>query len=135
METSLAYLQLQLGANKCPLDLDYDKWHFMVPLSWMKVLWKTLQVTGFEVHLSYETMELPRERDMIIMVWIMSACDDMDKLMAVARVRGFLNAIFLSDIVTADGKFIEEHALSELKNTQGDHVTIFQENIQQNKTG
>ena len=59
----------------------------MVPLSWMKVLWQTLQVTGFEVHLNYETMELPRERDMIIMVWIMSACDDMDKLMAAARVR------------------------------------------------
>ena len=71
---------------------------------------------------------------MIIMVWIMSACDDMDKVMAAARVRGFLNAIFLSDIVTADGKFIEEHALSETEE-YGDHVTIFLENIQQNKTG
>ena len=87
----------------------------MAPLSWMKVVWKTLQVTGFEVHLNYETMELPRERDMIIMVWIMNMCDDLDKLMAATRVRGFLNAIFLSDIVTADGKFIEEHALSEIE--------------------
>ena len=52
---------------------------------------------------------------MIIMEWIMSACDDMDKVMAATRVRGFLNAIFLSDIVTADGKFIEEHALSEIE--------------------
>ena len=40
-------------------------------------------------------------------------CDDLDQLTSVARVRGFLNAIFLSDITTADGKLIGQHALSE----------------------
>ena len=30
---SLAYLQLQLGTNVCPFDLDYDKWGYLAPLS------------------------------------------------------------------------------------------------------
>ena len=29
----MAYLQLQLGTNICPFDLDYDKWGYFVPLS------------------------------------------------------------------------------------------------------
>ena len=54
MDTSLAYLQLQLGVNCCPFDLVYDEWHYMAPLSWMKMLWRTLQVTGVELHLDYD---------------------------------------------------------------------------------
>jgi len=39
MDTSVAHLQLQLGTSTCPLDLDYNRWAFLVPLSWIKMLW------------------------------------------------------------------------------------------------
>ena len=53
LDHSLALLQLQLGTNVCPLDLDYDEWSKFAPVSWIKMLWRTLQVSGFEVHLKY----------------------------------------------------------------------------------
>ena len=43
----------------------------------------------------------------------MEVCDDLDQLKPMAKVRGCFNAIFLSDITTPDGKFIEQHTLSE----------------------
>ena len=36
-----------------------------------------------------------------------------EQLKALARVRGFLDAIFLSDIVTADGRYIEQFAIQQ----------------------
>ena len=47
LNASLKYLQLKLGTNKCPLDLQYEEWGYLAPLSWINMLWKTLQVTGF----------------------------------------------------------------------------------------
>ena len=37
--------------------------------------------------------------------------NDKDQLKALARVRGSLNAMFLSDLVTADGKYLEQFAI------------------------
>merc|ERR1712086_1075303 len=51
LDVSIRYLQLQLGTNICPLDLPYDTWSYLAPLSWVKMLWRTLQVSGFTVHL------------------------------------------------------------------------------------
>ena len=59
LSASLKYLQLQLGTNKCPLDLNYEDWAYLAPLSWVKMLWRTLQVTGFQLHLKYEEISLP----------------------------------------------------------------------------
>ena len=64
LDASIAYLQLQLGVNTCPFDLDYEDWHYMAPLSWVKMLWRTLQVTGFELHLKYESIPFPRSGEM-----------------------------------------------------------------------
>ena len=66
LDVSIAYLQLQLGVNVCPFDLDYEDWHYMAPLSWVKMLWRTLQVTGFEIHLEYDEIPFPRARDFLI---------------------------------------------------------------------
>ena len=51
LSASLACLQLQLGTNVCPFDLEYDKWSHFAPLSWVKMLWRTLHVCGFQLHL------------------------------------------------------------------------------------
>lgn len=110
LETSLAYLQLQLGVKCCPLELVYDEWHYMTPLSWTKMLWRILQATGFEVRLDYERDPLPRERDCLIMDVLREACQgNQEIMMSLTTVRGYLEAIFMSDIVTTDEKFLEQH--------------------------
>ena len=47
LDASMAYLQLQLGTNICPFDLDYERWGHFAPLSWTKMMWKTLKVSVF----------------------------------------------------------------------------------------
>ena len=42
----------------------------------------------------------------------MSKCATKEDLLSISRVRGLLCAIFISDIVTADGTYLEEFATS-----------------------
>ena len=65
---------------------------------------------GFELHLRYDEMPLPRRRDKVIMELAMEMITDKEMLKSIAGVRGFLNVKFLSDVVTADGKFLEHFA-------------------------
>ncbi len=37
LDASLRYLQLQLGMLHNPITLDYDKWGYLAPLSWVKM--------------------------------------------------------------------------------------------------
>ena len=94
LSTSLAYLQLQLGTNVCPFDLDYEQWSVYAPLSWVKMLWRTLQVCGFELHLRHDELPFPRKNDRLVMELVMELIKDTEVLKSIARVRGFLNVIF-----------------------------------------
>ena len=67
LDVSLICLHLQLGTHICPLDLPYGTWAYLAPISWVKILWRTLQVSGFTVHLTYTPIPFPRRRDYLIM--------------------------------------------------------------------
>jgi hypothetical protein len=44
LDVSLRYLQLQLGTPNNPFLLDYAVWDYLAPLSWVKMLWRTLTI-------------------------------------------------------------------------------------------
>ena len=67
LNASIRYLHLQLRTNMCLLDLCYADCLYLAPLSWMKMLWRTLQVPGFVVRLKYETIPNTRRGDYFIM--------------------------------------------------------------------
>ena len=75
------------------------------------MLWRTLQVTGFQVHLEYSELPLPRRGDVVVMEYAMSMGLDKEDLLSMSRVKGKLGIIFLSDMTTADGKHLEVFAL------------------------
>ena len=75
------------------------------------MLWKTLQVTGFQVHLKYSELPLPRRGDVVVMEYATSMGLDKEDLLSMSRVKGKLNVIFLSDMTTADGKNLEQFAI------------------------
>ena len=110
LNSLLRYLQLQLGTSKCSLDLPYDNWAYLAPLSWIKMLCRTLQVTGFQLHLKYDELPAPRRGDVVIMELALDTGLDKDDLMSVSRVKGKLGVIFLSDMTTANGKYLEDYA-------------------------
>jgi hypothetical protein len=67
LDASLQYLQLQLGTPHNPLTLDYAKWGQLLPLCWVKMLWRLLQHFDIHLHMDFKEIPFPRERDQVIM--------------------------------------------------------------------
>ena len=108
LEASLRYLQLQLGTPHNPFTLDYDKWGHLAPLSWVKMLWRSLHHFNIHLHLEYPTVPNPRERDQVVMELIFGKVTDKKTIRSLSRCQGSLEIIFLSDMATADGRYLEQ---------------------------
>ncbi len=67
LDASLRYLQLQLGTPHNSLLLDYTVWGHLAPLSWVKMLWRTLHYFDIHLHMAYPNIAFHRERDQVIM--------------------------------------------------------------------
>ena len=67
LDAFLGYLQLQLGTPGNPLELDFNVWGFLAPLSWVKMLWKSLYHFNIHLHMAYPIIAIPRERDQVVM--------------------------------------------------------------------
>ena len=50
---------------------------------------------GIWIHLQHEEIPFPRDRYKVIIIMMMKVWDNLDQLVSIARVRGFLNAIFI----------------------------------------
>jgi hypothetical protein len=107
LDASLGYLQLQIGTPNNPFLQDYAKWGHLAPLSWVKMLWKSLHHFEITLYMKFPTIVAPRENDRMIMDIILAHPLDLLEVTRLNRCRVFLQAIFLSDITTADGKYLE----------------------------
>jgi hypothetical protein len=68
LDTLLRYLQLQLGTPQSPLTLDFTKWGHLAPLSWVKMLWKSLHHFNIQLYyMTFPTIPNPREQNHVIM--------------------------------------------------------------------
>jgi hypothetical protein len=109
---SLCWLQIQLGHNDNPLLLDYSKWHHLTCRSWWVELWQSLDNSPVQLRLAYQRQLPPRRNDVTIMSFLMDCDLPTNTLAVMNRCRNFLNALFLSDIATADGKFLNRQFLT-----------------------
>ncbi len=107
LDALLRYLQLQLGTPHNPFTLEYDKWGHLAPLSWVKMLWHLLQHFDTHLHMAFPTIPLPQERDQVIMEIFHAEGLGPDSIRGLGRCRGALKAIFLSDITTADDRYLK----------------------------
>ncbi len=107
LDASLGYLQLQIGTPNNPFLQDYAKWGYLAPLSWVKMLWKSLHHFKIMLYMKFPSIAPPRENDKVIMDIIVDQPIDPLEIARLNRCRVFLQALFLSDIMTADGKYIE----------------------------
>jgi ribonuclease HI len=108
---SLRWLQLQLGHDDNPLLLDYDRWHKLTCRSWWVELWQTLHNSPILLSLKYTKQLPPREDDSTIMQFLLDSELSTEVIYIMNRCRNFLNALFLSDIATADGRSIAQSVL------------------------
>jgi len=107
LDTSFRYLQLQLGTPHNPLTLPFEKWGYLTPLSWVKMLWQSLDRFKIELHMKYPTILPPRERDQVIIEIAIERVYSTADIQSINRCQGMLQCIFLSDVVTADGRYLE----------------------------
>jgi hypothetical protein len=109
LDASLRYLQLQLGMPHNPITLlDYDKWGYLTPLSWIKMLWRSLHHFNIHLHMECATIPSPRERDQVIMELILGKVLDRKTIRGLSRCQGSLEIIFLSDMTAANGRYLEQ---------------------------
>ena len=108
LDASLRYLQLQLGTPHNPFLLDYAAWGHLAPLSWVKMLWRTLHYFDIHLYMAYPSIAPPRERDLVLMEIFESLDLSRETVLRLNRCRVSLESIFLSDITTADGKYLED---------------------------
>ena len=75
------------------------------------MLRKTLHVSGFAFHFAYGKIPMPRMGDRVVAEMLMEHTMDKETFEALQRVRGSVNVIFLSDMVTVDGKNLEQNVI------------------------
>jgi hypothetical protein len=124
LDATLRYLQLQLGMPHNPFTLDYKRWSQLAPLLWVKMLWRSLHHFNIHLHMSFPTLPSPRERDQVIMEIFLAKDLSPTTTSSLSRCRGFCEAFFLSDITTADGRYLEQFVFKPEKITSRSKYTF-----------
>jgi hypothetical protein len=60
LDASLGYLQLQVGTPQNPFTQDYSRWGKLAPLSWVKMLWKSIHYFNITLHMLFPTIASPQ---------------------------------------------------------------------------
>ena len=71
------------------------------------MLWQSLDRFTIELHMKHPTIPPPRVRDQVIMEIVLEIIYSTAEIQSINRCRGMLQCIFLSDVVTADGRYLE----------------------------
>ena len=108
LDASLGYLQLQLGMPGNLLEYNNIKWGHLAPLSWVKMLWKSLHNFDIHLHMVYPIIAIPRERNQVVMEVFFSKGLSEAKIRSLGWCRVALKVLFPLDITTADGRYLEE---------------------------
>jgi hypothetical protein len=92
LDALLGYLQLQIGTPNNPFLQEYTRWGDLAPLSWVKMLWKSLQHFEITLYMQFPNITPPRERNQVIMDILFSHPLDSTKIARLNRCRVFLQA-------------------------------------------
>ena len=100
-------IQLQCGFQGCPLSESFYPMGEICDHSWITSFWEVVDRYKLHLVLDYDILQLPRENDQMLMRMAIQLGYSIDVLRSINRCRIALCALFLSDIVTADGKFLD----------------------------
>ena len=104
LDASFKYLQLQLGTPYSLLTLPFEQWGYLAPLLWVKMLWHSLDTFKIQLHMKYSPLPFPQAQDQDIMEIILDKASSTAEIQSLSWCQRSLQCIFLSDMVTADGR-------------------------------
>lgn len=111
MKVSYNQLVIELGISDQPLQESYEKYKSWVTWSWMVSLWEKCDRYGVRVEMNDVPLKLPRERDKWLMVELVRLGFSKADLERLNRVRCWQQVLFLSDIIAANGRGLDERYL------------------------
>ncbi len=103
---SIEALQLEIGCIGSPLVENYDKLHLLATACWTKNLWELLYYYKFCIHLDSPMLPLPRKCNALVVRLFWDAGYRGQQLQALNQCQLALKLLFLSNIATACGQFI-----------------------------
>ena len=101
---SLEALQLELGCVGCPLRERFEVYGCLATPCWMTSFWERLQHFQFHIHTTYPSLTAPREGDKALTALFVDQGYTGERLCMLNRCRLALRAMFLSDLVCANGR-------------------------------
>lgn len=108
LQTSMEYMIIELGMSGQPFLVNFEKFGDLVTHCWMKTVWEKCHYYGIRVEIGNLDMGPPRKGDK----WLMQAFTELGfngkELRQLNRVRLFQQVLYLSDILEAGGRYVDE---------------------------
>ena len=107
----MEHLQVEIGVPDCPFNYDFEIWGHLATDAWAKALWEKIDELGIVLELQYDDIPIPRRKDRAIMDCMVDLGLRRTELQRVNKVRKAQEAMFLSDITTPNGRYLEQDLL------------------------
>ena len=107
LQTSYNCMVLELGLSPQIFKLDYSKYGHLVTDCWLKMIWEKVSEYGLTVEVDASAFATVRERDQWLMNAVLQLGLTVKELELFNKVRLYLQVLFLSDILAANGKTLQ----------------------------
>ncbi len=111
---TLEALQIEIGCIGNPLLENYNDLGVLATACWAKSFWERLHFYQFAIHMEYPTLNLPRCNDALIMTILQRAGYAGEDLTALNQCRIANRMLFLSDITTVCGWYVDCNLLGPM---------------------
>ena len=111
MRVSLERLMVEMGVSLQPLQESYKRYSSRVTHCWLTSLWEKCDILNVRVEFSDTILQLPRSGDKWIMLEFAKLGYDLPTLVRLNRVRLYQQVVFLSCVLGASGKELDEKYL------------------------
>ena len=113
LQISMELLVVELGVSLQPLQESYTKYSSWITHSWLKSLWEKVDLFRIVVEVNNIELVMPREGDQWLMRLFMAVGFSKDQLLRLNRVRIYMQVLFLSDVLGANGKTLDPKYLQK----------------------
>jgi hypothetical protein len=112
LQVSVELFIIKLGVSMQPFQESFEKYGMRVTHSWVKSIWEKVSKYKVRIKLGPLPIEPPRDRDR----WFMQAVEELglsnaNELNRINRVRIHQQVLFVSDVLEANGKTIDQKYL------------------------
>ena len=115
---SLEFMSIEMGVSDQPLQESYRRYQDRVTHSWLKSLWEKCDLLDIWIEFNDVKLSPPRSRDKWLMREFYRLGYDSKALARLNRVRLHQQVLFLSDILGASGKELDQRYLHKRPSTE-----------------